>query len=328
MNLQFALYGGTLDIVRSALITGGAGFIGSNLALELQARYPEAWVVIVDDFRSGDFRNLEGFHGDCIASPLQDLQASVRFKDVTFDAIFHLASITDTTDHDRLRQVRDNVEGFRQIIEWAMRDQTPVIYASSAATYGHADSVMHESTPPSPQNAYAFSKVQLDNLAVHYLQQNPAWRIVGLRYFNVYGPREAHKGHASSMIYQLYRQMVQGNNPRIFTDGEQRRDFVYIKDVVDATLSAVEASKSGIYNIGSGTSASFNDVVAILNSALELSMAAAYFDNPHPFYQNFTQADISAANEMVGYRPAFDLQSGITDYLGWLENGKQGDRTM
>ena len=305
--------------MRSVLVTGGAGFIGANLVLELQTRHPEAWIVVVDDFRSGHFSNLEGFRGDCIATNMVELDLSKRFRDGAFDAIFHLASITDTTDHDQLRQVQDNVEGFRNLLDWASHDQTPVIYASSAATYGKAQSVMTEETEASPQNVYAFSKVQLDNLARYYHQQHPAWKIVGLRYFNVYGPREAHKGHASSMIYQLYQQMKEGKQPRIFTDGEQRRDFVYVKDVVEATLSALMAPDARIYNVGSGASASFNQMVSGLNQALGTQLEPEYFENPYPFYQHFTQADISLAQKELGYQAAFDLDRGIRDYVEWLQ---------
>jgi len=305
--------------MRSVLVTGGAGFIGANLVLELQNRYPDAWIVVVDDFRSGHFSNLEGFRGDCIASNVAELRLSERFRDGTFDAIFHLASITDTTDHDQLRQVHDNVESFRMLLNWASRDQTPVVYASSAATYGKAQSVMTEATDASPQNVYAFSKVQLDNLARYYHQQHPAWKIVGLRYFNVYGPREAHKGHASSMIFQLFQQMAAGKRPRIFTDGEQRRDFVYVKDVVAATLAALMAPDSRIYNIGSGASASFNQIVAVLNKALGTHLDPEYFENPYPFYQNFTEADISLARKELEYQPAFDLDRGIHDYVDWCK---------
>jgi ADP-L-glycero-D-manno-heptose 6-epimerase len=158
---------------------------------------------------------------------------------------FTLASITDTTDQDQFKQVHDNVEGFRNLLQWAEKDQTPVVYASSAATYGKTETIMSETCEPSPQNAYAFSKIQLDHLADHYRKQHPAWNLVGLRYFNVYGPREAHKRHMASMIYQLYLQMKAGKRPRIFKNGEQKRDFVYVKDVVDATLASLGAPVSG-----------------------------------------------------------------------------------
>ena len=308
--------------MRSVLVTGGAGFIGSNLTLELQRRHPEAWIVVMDDFRSGDFKNLEGFKGDCIAANVAELDFSKRFREGTFEAIFHLASITDTTDHDQFKQVHDNVEGFRNLLQWAEKDQTPIVYASSAATYGKSESIMGEESAPSPQNVYGFSKVLLDNLCDYYRRQHPAWNLVGLRYFNVYGPREAHKGHMASMIYQLFLQMKAGKKPRIFEDGNQKRDFVYVKDVVDVTLAALVAPVSGIYNAGSGASASFNQVIEGLNKALGLSLDIEYFENPYTFYQNFTQADISKARKDLNYEPVFDLDRGINDYVRWLLRGE------
>src|SRR4051812_8495232 len=218
--------------MQNLLVTGGVGFIGSNLALKLQEIYPDARITVADDFRSGDFKNLEGFRGDFIAADVSRLDWNVQFKDRTFDAIFHEASITDTTVHDQLLQVHDNVEGFRRVLEFAKPNHTPVVYASSAATYGIGSGAMREDQSPRPANVYAFSKVQLDNLAREYARQTTAWKIVGVRYFNVYGPREKHKKAAASMIYQLYLQMKAGKRPRVFKAGEQKRDFVYVKDVV------------------------------------------------------------------------------------------------
>ena len=304
--------------MQSVLVTGGAGFIGSNLTLELQRRHPEAWIVVMDDFRSGDFRNLEGFRGDFIAGNIAEVDIDKRFQEGAFDAIFHLASITDTTEQDQYRQVHDNVEGFRKLLQWAKSDQTPLVYASSAAVYGKTETVMGERCTPSPQNAYAFSKIQLDHLSGYYRKQYPAWNLVGLRYFNVYGPKEAHKRHMASMVYQLYLQMKAGKKPRIFKDGEQKRDFVYVKDVVEATLSASVASVPGVYNVGSGSSSSFNDVISRLNKALGLALDPEYFENPYSFYQNVTQADISKSREKLCYEPRFDLQHGIDDYVKWL----------
>ena len=174
--------------MRNILVTGGAGFIGSNLALKLQEMHPSARITVVDDFRSGDFKNLQGFRGDFVAADVSRLDWEGQFKDRTFDAIFHEASITDTTEHNQFLQAHDNIEGFRKLLNFAASAQTPVVYASSAATYGIGSGAMREDQPPAPANVYAFSKVQLDNLARMYAARNAAWKIVGVRYFNVYGP--------------------------------------------------------------------------------------------------------------------------------------------
>lgn len=308
--------------MQNILVTGGAGFIGSNLTLELQRRYPDARIVVVDDFRSGDFKNLQGFHGDFVAKDVSRMDWQAQFKDLKFDAIFHEASITDTTIHDQILQTHDNVEGFRRLLEFAEPNQTPVVYASSAATYGIAAGVNVENQPPAPANIYAFSKVQLDNLARVNWKKFPDWRIIGLRYFNVYGPNEPHKLKAASMIYQLYCQMKDGARPRVFRAGEHKRDFVYVKDVVALTIKALRAQQNNIYNCGSGHPFSFNDVIAELNKNLGTDLQPEYIDNPYAFYQPHTEARMSMAKLELGFEPAFTPVTGIADYVKILEGGE------
>ncbi|MBU6400211.1 MAG: ADP-glyceromanno-heptose 6-epimerase [Verrucomicrobia bacterium] len=309
--------------MKNIMVTGGAGFVGSNLALALQEKFPDARLVVVDDFRSGDFRNLQGYRGDFIAADVSRLDWFNRFGGQKFDAIFHEASITDTTVHDQLLQAHDNIEGFRRLLAFAEPTRTPVIYASSAATYGITTGRMKETQAPAPANIYAFTKVQLDNLAHDYSRRDPDWRIVGVRYFNVYGPREAHKKAAASMIYQLYRQMKEGRRPRVFRSGEQRRDFVYVKDVVALTLRALAAPRSAIYNCGSGQPVSFNEVITELNRNLGTRLEPEYFENPYAhFYQSHTEADLTLARRELNYKPQFPPATGIADYVGILE-GRQ-----
>lgn len=181
---------------------------------------------------------------------------------------------------------------------------------------------MSERQPAAPANVYAFSKVHLDNLARKYAADHPAWRIVGVRYFNVYGPREAHKGAAASMIYQLYRQMKEGRRPRVFRAGEQKRDFVYVKDVVRMTIRAWSARRSTVYNCGSGQPFSFNEVIAELNRAMGSNLEAEYFENPYPFYQPHTEADLTLARNDLDYHPEYPPARGIADYVAGLETGR------
>ncbi len=300
------------------LVTGGAGFIGSNLTLALQEKYPAARLTVVDDFRSGDFKNLRGYRGDFVAADLSTLDWSAQFSGEIFDGIFHLASITDTTVHDQFPQVHDNVESFRRLLRFAQPPRTRIVYASSAATYGAASGVNLEIHDAAPTNVYAFSKVIMDNLARRAVADAPDWKIVGLRYFNVYGPREAHKGVPASMILHLSRQIREGRRPRIFKHGEQKRDFVYVKDIVQGTLRALEAKESGIYNLGSGQARSFNELIAILNKSLGTNFEPEYFDNPHAHYQNHTEADLTNVRQSLGYDPQFTLEEGVADYMRWL----------
>jgi ADP-L-glycero-D-manno-heptose 6-epimerase len=300
------------------VITGGAGFIGSNLALALQAKFPKARLTVIDDFRSGDFKNLAGYRGDFVAQNLATLDWFEHFGDERFDAIFHLASITDTTSHDQFEQVHDNVESFRRILNFARPTKTRIIYASSASTYGAVTEASVESNPAAPANIYSFSKAIMDNIAVREAHESPDWIIIGLRYFNVYGPREAHKGVPASMIYHLSKQMKAGQRPRIFKHGEQKRDFVYVKDAVEGSILALEASESGIYNLGCGEARSFNELVDILNKCLGTKFRADYIDNPHTHYQNFTEADLNKVRGALGYAPQFSLEAGVEDYMRWL----------
>ena len=301
------------------LVTGGAGFIASNLALALQEKYPDARLTVIDDFRSGDFKNLRGYRGDFVAADLASLDWREQFGAEEFDGIFHLASITDTTLHDQFPQVHDNVESFRRLLRFAQPTRTRIVYASSAATYGAASGVNREAHEAAPANVYAFSKVIMDNLARRAAADDPDWKIVGLRYFNVYGPREAHKGVPASMILHLSRQMKAGKRPRIFKHGEQKRDFVYVKDIVQGTLRALAAKKSGIYNLGSGAARSFNELIGILNKSLGTNFEPEYFDNPHAHYQNHTEADLTNVRKSLGYEPKFPLEKGVADYMRWLD---------
>jgi ADP-L-glycero-D-manno-heptose 6-epimerase len=300
------------------IVTGGAGFIGSNLTLALQEKFPDARMTVIDDFRSGNFKNLADYRGDFVTQNLATLDWRQKFGDERFDAIFHLASITDTTNHDQFEQVHDNVESFRRLLNFARLTNTRVIYASSASTYGAVTQASAESNGAAPVNAYSFSKVIMDNISRRAAAESPDWILIGLRYFNVYGPREAHKGVPASMVYHLAQQMKAGQRPRIFKHGEQKRDFVYVKDAVEGSIRALDSRKSGIYNLGSGQARSFNELVDVLNKCLGTNFQPDYIDNPHAHYQNFTQADLTNARNALGYEPRFPLEDGVRDYMQWL----------
>src|SRR6202008_4974357 len=158
----------------------------SNLTLTLQEKFPGARLTVIDDFRSGDFKNLLGYRGDFVAQNLATLDWREQFGNpaaAAFDAIFHLASITDTTLHDQFVQVHDNVESFRRLLNFARPNKTRIIYASSASTYGAASGASVESNGAAPANVYSFSKVIMDNIATRETKESPDWIIIGLRYF-------------------------------------------------------------------------------------------------------------------------------------------------
>ena len=298
------------------LVTGGAGFIGSNVAKALAASGHD--VTVADSFLSAGWKNLIDFPGDVLTLNDHDDVPSMIAQG-PFDAILHQASITgvvgadgsDTSDAHRM--LRNNVETFRRLLDWAAETKARVVYASSCSIYGRGAVPMKESQPPDPLNTYAFSKLCMERLAARY-SKRLAHPIVGLRYSNVYGPGEDHKGKLASMIHQLARQMRAGKRPRIFTPGEQKRDFVYIDDVVQANVKALGAKDCGAFNAGAGRSWSFNNVVAELNRVLKTDLQPDYFENPYGFTQDWTETDQSLAREKIGYEPKFDLREGIDAY--------------
>jgi ADP-L-glycero-D-manno-heptose 6-epimerase len=292
------------------LVTGGAGFVGSNLAKRLTA--DEHDTVVLDDFSSASWANLVDFPGDVLTL---DLAGGIAPLEGTkpFDIVFHQASITDTTVLDQRKMMHNNVEGFRNLLDLSARWGSRVVWASSAATYGRGPAPMKESQRPAPLNVYGYSKLAMERLAEQY-QPQLRHPIVGLRYFNVYGAGEQHKGKFASMIHQLARQMRAGKRPRIFYDGEQKRDFVYIDDVVQANLKAMSAGAGGVFNVGSGAAGSFNQVVEQLNRVLRTDLPPEYFENPYDFFQTWTEADLTSARKGLGYAPKYDLARGIDAY--------------
>jgi len=284
--------------------------VGSNLLRRLVSDGHS--VVALDDFSSGDWTNLIEFPGDVITC---DVAAEPgRLASLPpFEVIFHQASITDTTVMDQRKMMHNNVEGFRHVLDAAVKWGSRVVWASSAATYGRGPAPMKELDPARPLNVYGYSKLAMERLAELY---SPRLKhpIVGLRYFNVYGAGENHKGKFASMIGQLARQMKAAKRPRIFYDGEQKRDFVYIDDVVSANLAALNAKSSGVFNVGSGAATTFNRVVEELNRILKTDLQPDYIENPYDFFQTWTEADLSRSREILRYEPRFGVRKGIEAY--------------
>ncbi len=292
------------------LVTGGAGFIGSNIAKRLEREGHE--VLVLDQYSSGSFTNLVDFKGDVISGDC-DREPCARC-----DVIFHQASITDTTVTDQMQMMRNNVEGFRHVLAWAARWNSRVVWASSAAVYGNLPAPNKLTDKPQPLNVYGYSKLAMERLAHLWAEEHTKLPIIGLRYFNVYGPGEGHKGKFASMIYQLAQQMKAGKRPRIFRAGEQKRDFVSIEDVVAVNLLAMKVDHpplAAVFNVGCGKAHTFNEVIAGLNAALGTKFDPEYFENPYAFFQNHTEADISDTMKVLGYKPRFtDIGAGIQAY--------------
>ncbi len=311
---------------KTILITGGAGFIGSNLAFYFQENFPNSKVIVFDCFRStevfpngnlksfGHFKNLIGFKGEIICGNINNQNDLALLGDYKFDFVFHQAAISDTRVYDQEIIMKTNVNSFYDLLAIAKKNQAVMVYASSAATYGNQSSPQTEGKE-NPENPYGYSKCIMDQIANSYSKENSDLTIVGLRFFNVYGPREYYKAKTSSMIIQLGHQILNGEKPRLFHGSDRIfRDFVYIEDVVQALIKACSPNKNGVYNIGTGISRSFQDIVDILQSELGTNYKTEYFINPYEGYQMHTQANIKKSKENIGFDPKFTLEQGIKSY--------------
>ena len=312
---------------KTLLITGGAGFIGSRLAHYFQQHYPEAKIVVFDCFRSGQtfphgnlvsfghYKNLLDFTGEVICGNITSADDLARLTDYRFDVIFHQAAISDTRVYDQEVVVRTNVNAFADILALAKKDRATVVYASSAATYGSLPSPQTIGRER-PENPYGYSKYAMDQLARRFARLNPEMNVVGLRYFNVYGPGEFYKAKTASMVVQLGHQILSGKAPRLFEHSDRiLRDFVNIEDVIQANILACQAKKSGVYNVGTGIPRSFQDIADILQQELGADLGTEYFPNPYSGYQTHTQADISLTRQDLGYEPRITLEAGIKNYI-------------
>jgi ADP-L-glycero-D-manno-heptose 6-epimerase len=316
---------------KTILITGGAGFIGSNLAFYFQDNFPESTIVIFDCFRSeetfsngnlksfGHYKNLIGFHGDIICGDLTKSKDITQLEQYHFDYIFHEAAISDTRVYDQKIIMQTNVNSFYTLLEMAKKMNATLVYASSAATYGSQPSPQTVGKE-GPENPYGFSKYAMDQIAYRYIKENPDMTIVGLKYFNVYGEREFFKDKTASTVIQFGHQILAGKAPKLFEGSDEIvRDFVYIKDVIQANIKACNAKKSGVYNVGTSKPRSFQDIADILQRELGTDYGTEYFPNPFSGYQMHTQADISASHEFLGYTPEWELEDGIKDYIDAIQ---------
>ncbi len=321
----------TLDN-KTILITGGAGFIGSNLAFYFQENHPAAKVVILDSFRSGEtlsngnlksfghFKNIIGFRGEVISGDINDKALLARLeKEYRFDYIFHEAAISDTTALEQDLMIKTNVNAYKDLLDLAVAHGANMIYASSAATYGNAESPQKVGRE-APNNVYGFSKLTMDHLSREYMKKTDI-SIVGLRYFNVYGAGEYFKNTTASMVLQFGHQILAAKNPKLFEDSDKiLRDFIYIGDIIQANVKAMEPKESGIYNVGTGKARSFQDIVDILQKELETSLECEYIPNPFiGSYQFHTEADIATTREALGYEPSFEMEDGIKAYVAEIK---------
>jgi len=309
----------------NVLITGGAGFIGSNLALTIQKEYPESKITIFDRFRCDDFfpsgnptslghfKNLINFKGNVISGDLNSVEDLKFIENTKWDCIFHEAAISDTTVTNQQLMIQTNTNAFRFFIDLAIKNDAHLVYASSAGVYGNSEAPNIIGEGEKPENVYGFSKLMMDNIQRNLIKINPQLKLTGLRYFNVYGQGEYYKGKTASMILQLGLQLLKTRKIKLFKYGEQQRDFVFINDVVQANMKAI-GRPSGVYNVGSGKARTFNDIISILSKKMEITPEVEFIDNPYTFYQNHTEADIQGTKDKLEYEPLWTLEDGINNY--------------
>lgn len=318
------------------IVTGGAGFIGSNIVKTLNDQGRKD-IIVVDDLSDGkQFYNIS----DCdIADYLDkdDFIQRIQLDDGILDdvdAIFHEGACSSTTEWDGKFMMENNYEYSKILLHACLEKKVSFLYASSASVYGGSDVFKEERSHEKPLNVYGYSKWQFDQY-VRSIEHTFESQVVGFRYFNVYGPREQHKGSMSSVAFHFNNQLKDTGVAKLFGgsggygDGEQRRDFVFVGDVVKVNLwFMANPDKSGIFNLGTGQCQSFNDVADAVIKWHGQQPGEAKIDGrkeymPFPdhlkgAYQSFTEADISKLRE-AGYQDAFaNVEQGVFAYMDWL----------
>jgi len=325
------------------LVTGGAGFIGSNIVHALSQRCEAIFVV-------DNLKRPEKFH-NVVDAEVVDYMGKEEFIERLergefagkFSAVFHEGACSDTMEMDGEYMMRNNFRYSVSLFHFCQKEKIPFIYASSAAVYGAEEGFTEERSGERPLNVYGYSKFLFDQYVRNYWKTNGdrGAQVVGLRYFNVYGPREFHKGNMASVPLHQYRQFLADGQVKLFGEydgyaaGTQTRDFVYIDDVVSVNLFFLDnPDKSGIFNLGTGRAQPFNDIaVAVVNNLKPEAGALAldaiveqklleYVTFPDKLkgkYQSFTQANI-AKLRAIGYdKPFYDVSAGVTAYIAWLK---------
>ena len=329
------------------VVTGAAGFIGSNLVKALNAR-GERDIIAVDNLTQGDkFRNLVGCR---IADYIDKEEFLLRIADGDFDddiaTIFHQGACSDTTATDGRYVMRNNYRYSVTLLEHCQDNDIPFLYASSAAVYGGQSVFREDPAHEAPLNVYGYSKSLFDDYVRRTLPERTA-QIAGFRYFNVYGPGEAHKGRMASVAFHFFEQYRRDGRVRLFegsggyANGEQRRDFIHVDDVVDANLDFLEhPRRCGIFNVGTGNAATFNSVAhATVNAcrratgegprALDALIAdgtIAYVPMPEALrgkYQSFTQADLTQLRASGYQARMLPVEEGVARYVESLISGNE-----
>jgi ADP-L-glycero-D-manno-heptose 6-epimerase len=311
---------------KAIVVTGAAGFIGRNAVAELNSRGFDN-LLLVDHLGTDEkWRNLVGLRYEDIVSPDKFLAQVEDSKLPAIEAIIHLGACSATTERDADYLLRNNYHYTRTLCEWSLRNDARFIYASSAATYGdgaHGYSDDDASTVTlQPLNMYGYSKHMFDLWALKHKLFD---RIVGLKYFNVFGPYEDHKDDMRSVISKSYRQIGLEGRVSLFksyqpgyADGEQMRDFVYVKDAVDVTLWFLEHAAGGLFNCGTGIARTWKDLATAVFTAMNVPVNIYYIEMPETLkgkYQYFAEAKMSKLRAAGYERPFTSREDAVLDYI-------------
>ena len=306
------------------VVTGAAGFIGSNLVRALNAR-GRADLLLVDDLTNGrKFANLV----DCDFEDYVDKEVflgkvTAGSLDGRVEAVLHQGACSDTTEWNGRVMLGDNYEASKTLLRFATNERIPFIYASSAAVYGMGPVFREDPACERPLNLYGWSKLLFDRWVRHRARELKS-QVVGLRYFNVYGPRESHKGDMASVAWKHHQQLRQGDVVKLFegsdgfSHGEQRRDFVYVGDVVAVNLWFLDhRDVSGIYNVGTGRAQTFNDVArsVIAHHGRGKIEYVPFPEVLRGSYQSFTEASLTNLREAGCDLPFLPVEAGVARYL-------------
>ena len=310
------------------IVTGGAGFIGSALIAELNARQITDILVVDQLGTDSKWKNLRNLAFADYVEKTDLLEMVIADKlEGAVEAVFHLGACSDTTESDASYLVKNNYEYTKLLAQWATNANARFIYASSAATYGDGSVGFQDDEEKletlCPLNMYGYSKHAFDLWA---RRSRLLDKIVGLKYFNVFGPNEYHKGHMRSFIVKAFEQINDQGTVRLFksyegnyADGEQLQDFIYIKDAVDMTLFFLDNRKlGGLYNVGTGKARTWNDLVTAVFVAMGKEPSIEYIDMPDSIrnqYQYFTQADVSKLRNAGYDKQITSLEDAIKDYV-------------
>ncbi|MDY6761665.1 MAG: SDR family NAD(P)-dependent oxidoreductase [Candidatus Nanohaloarchaea archaeon] len=303
-----------------ALVTGGCGFIGSNLAIELAEQGHD--VVVLDDMYLGTRDNLAGYEDD-----IEIVEGDVRDEDVVagccedVDVVFHNAARSSAPMHvEAPEEGADvNINGFINVMEEARDQDFKVVYASTSSMYGSVDPPHREHMGEEPVNLYSASKMSRELYAAVYADAYDI-DVVGLRYFSVYGPREKAKGEYANLVSQWMWKLMDGERPEIWGDGSRSRDLTFVRDIVRGNIAAAESDVSGeVINLGTGEETRLDELVAKLNDALGTDIDPVFVNNPKDNPVMRTKADNTKAQELLGWEPQVSIDEGIEKTAAWYQ---------